>query len=408
MYAGAMRTHVLLASLALALAAAPSLHAQAFEDPGGLTAGWRDVTFPSTAGMQSGRAYYPATVAGQDAPADPAQGPFPLVGLVHGQTFKPKDYDALCLHLASWGFVIVSVGPLGGALHSPPQSSKMIVQMLEWADAESLDPASFLFTMASADDWSTLGHSLGGEAMAYVAGTEPRVRAVIGLEPYFPGSALPTSHLNGFDGAVLAIGGSEDVIVPPAMHAHVMFDAATSLGRSAFIEIVGGDHYGGTDDDIGSGSLSYAEQHRLHRRVVTAFLAAQIKGDEDAWVDLLGEGVATEPVNRESGSEEPPLWALPSVPFAGSLAVGLGGRSLDGAFLAMSPTPASLPTPFGVLGLLPGQIYVYYGAGLNVEGWHEELIPVPPSLSGRTAYLQGLVVHAVGAKLTRTGAYAIP
>src|SRR5262245_1565924 len=98
---------------ALILCTGP-LSAGGFEDPGPHPAGWQSVSFVSGSTIK-GRVYYPALSDGEGAPADPGSG-YPLVGLIHGQSFAPSDYDLLSLHLASYGFVVVSIGPLAGPL----------------------------------------------------------------------------------------------------------------------------------------------------------------------------------------------------------------------------------------------------------------------------------------------------
>ena len=66
---------------------------------------FRDVSFvdPVQGGVQ-GRVYYPAA----DGEPDPSDGPYPLVGMMHGWLGQTFMYDQICTEVASWGFVVAS------------------------------------------------------------------------------------------------------------------------------------------------------------------------------------------------------------------------------------------------------------------------------------------------------------
>lgn len=394
--------------LSALLVLAPLSRAQVYEDPGPHAAGWRDVVLVLPGLDPAARIFYPATVAGEDAPADPSQGPYPLLGHVHGQSFTPGSYDQLHQHFASWGYVVCSIGPLAGGSHAPPAAAQKLADALHWMDAESDDPTSFLFDMVSDHPWTATGHSLGGAAMQEIVAIEPKVRAIVAMEPlYLP---LSAAELEAFDGATLSIGASEDGPVPPAEHAYPFFVSATPLGRSVYTEIIGGSHYGSIDWDYTGGAdpLSHDEQHRLHRKTMTAFLQAEIVGDENAYAAILGHGMDGEPIVRESGCQEPPLWALEHMSTPGTFVVGLGARPSERFALAWSPNPASIDTSFGLLGLDPGSTAIGAQGFLNAEGWIGAQQAIPVSASGTTIYVQGLVVHTDGAVLSESVAVVLP
>jgi len=405
------RMQALLLTTCCALAATTS--AQGFDDPGPHLAGWQEVSFVSAATI-AGRVYYPATSPGEDAPADPGLG-YPLVGLIHGQSFEPSDYDDLSLHLASWGYVVCSIGPLGGALHGPPTASKKMRDMLHWFEDQAADPQSPFAGLANDAPWSVLGHSLGGQAVLYTPSDEPRVRAIVALEPYYDGQPAAAAKLAAFDGALLALGGEQDVIVPPGTNAHPMFVDASPLGRSVFVELLGSGHYGALDvppqplPDV----TPLPEQHRVHRKLITAFLEAEVREDEDAYAALLGSAGAGEPYAPECSSDDAMLWAPlsaragPPTP-ASALALGLGGRALEPAWLAVAFEPASIPTRAGLVGLGPKGFHVAFAGALDASGRFEMPYPIAGLAPGRTLYLQGLVQHADGLRLTRAAEFVGP
>ena len=395
----------LTAGVLLALGAAPA--AGGFEDPGPHPAGWQAVSFVS-GGTIAGRVYYPALLDGEGAPADPGAG-YPLVGLVHGQSFTPSDYDLLSLHLASHGLVVCSVGPLAGPLHAPPQAAAKMQDMLEWFTAESASPASPFAGLASDAPWAVMGHSLGGSALAHIVALEPKVRAIVGLAPYYSDAPDLAEKLAAFSGANLTVAGANDFVVPPAEHAYPFYLDASHQGRSVYVEIEGTSHYGSLDEWIPgvTDPLPWVEQHRIHRKVVTAFLLAQSLGLEDSYAAILGEGGSAEPFARECSSADPPLWVLASE-LAHGLAAGLGGRPHDPAWIALSALPGSTATRAGTLGLDPAGMRFVYTGDLGPEGCAEVLAALPALPAGQTLYFQGLALHPEGAALTRTATFVAP
>ncbi|MEM7310957.1 MAG: hypothetical protein AAF682_30080 [Planctomycetota bacterium] len=395
---------------AVALLSTPAV-AQVFEDPGAHPAGWRQVTFPSGTLTLKGRTYYPALAAGEDAAADPSMGPYPLAVLIHGQSFEPKDYDTFSLHLASWGYVIVSIGPLAGPLHAPPSAAAKAVDMLAWMEQESADPTSVYAGLVGGDaPYAAFGHSLGGNALEHLVALEPKLGATVALEPYLDASATLIANLAAYGGSTLSIGGELDLVVPPAEHAKPFFDATGATGRNAYFEILGAGHYGVLDALVpgASNPLPYEEQNRLHRKAVTAFLEAEIRGDENAYLALFGEGAAGEPVVIESSCELPPLWLDESAASPGDLVLGLGGRPTEPAWIAYSPQPASIVSHHGTIGLDPALLTLVYQGDLGALGAAEAQLLLPPLASGRTLYAQGLVLHPEQALLSRTAVYAVP
>ncbi|MCZ6596767.1 MAG: hypothetical protein O7B99_03940 [Planctomycetota bacterium] len=408
-----MSKRTVLALLLIVASAAPAL-AQAIEDPGPHPVGWRDVTFvnPGGGGNLEARIYYPALAAGQGAPSDPAQGPYPLVAMLHGWLGSPSSYDELSTHVASWGFVLGSIDTETGFFGSMQPEAQDAANMLAWIDAESDDPTSFLLGMASDDDWSATGHSMGGGALFYLIGYEPKVRVIVPLQPYkgtsLGGSAGSTAFLQAFDGALLIVTGELDTAAPASTDGHAYFELAGSARRGLYTEVLGMGHLGPTDSPPDGEPLSGDDQHRLHRRLVTGFLRAEILGEEELYLDLLGEGAASEPLVQESASKDPPFWAAPSVVQPGNVVAGLAATPGDQVGIAVSLAPASIPTIYGTLGLDLSMGTILHQGLLVAPGILELAGPVPPSLSGVTLWFQGLALGTDHQLLTSVSSFVAP
>ncbi|TAH39730.1 MAG: hypothetical protein EYC70_02775 [Planctomycetota bacterium] len=406
-----MRFSPLLLALALPGSSA-TLSAQQIEDPGPHLVGWRDVQFTDAnfgRGEIRGRMFYPALQAGQGTAADPAYGPYPLVGFQHGWLGRPDMYDELCTHLASWGFVVASIGTQTGIFATMQAEALDTRSLLHWVDDESAATGAWLEGMAWDGDWSASGHSMGGGALMYLIGIEPRVRAVVPLQPYagtgLGGSAQGFQNLAVFTGSVSIVTGELDDLVDEGLE---YFQNAPAARRDLYSMVLGMGHLGPTDNPPNNEPLSAAEQHRLHRRILAGTLRAEMRGEENLYVELLGEGIVSEPVQFLSLTSLPPLWAVESRFQAGALAVGMAGMPGDRVLMARSFTAASKSTPYGVLGLDPRDGAIFYSSTMPGSGVRETVLPLQGSWSGRTLYIQGLRLGPGVGALSRTAAVAVP
>ncbi len=400
---------LLAAAPTLAPAAAAALP-QAPEDPGPHLVGWRDVVFQDAIfgqGTIRGRVYYPALSAGQDAPPDPGSGPHLLTGFQHGWLGRPSDYDLLSAHIASWGFVVSSIGTETGLFPDTAQYARDSRSMLHWVEAESANPASWLSGMVLAGaEWSVTGHSMGGGTLSLIVGIEPRIQTIIGLQAAST-NATGNANMSAFGGRAYWIAGSEDWIVRSGT-VYAWFDRATSSERNLFWEIQGMGHVGPTDTPATNEPLSGPEQHRLHRRLVAGILRAEHSGDEDLYHALCGQGWATEPSRQRSRSAQPPLWV--HLPAGGTeLEIGLAGVQDQPGVLAWSLVPGSTSTAYGTLGLSRPDLEIHFQGSLGGDGLQLSTLPVSPAWSGLPLHLQGLALHPGGTgAFTRTATIQIP
>lgn len=389
-----------------AVCLATTATAQSIEDAGPFPVGFRDRTFSHAFALTdpvTARFYYPALTSGLGATADPSGGPFPVVALVHGSGTFPFDYDLLCNHIASWGFVVGSVGTIGSFTTTIPADMQ---GMLHWIDEESEVPGSFLFDMASDDPWSAIGHSSGAISLFHLADLESQVETMLALEPSWNG----VTDVDNFTGELLVVGATDDVVTPPATHALNYFDDSTSAPRRLYLEVQGGGHNGVLDIPFGvPPTLSDAEQHRVHRRVVTGFLRAERFGESELYQDILGAGIATDPLIAVSKSgEDPPHWVTESSTTPGKLAWGFAREPGDFAVWMAAAGTVAVPTDYGIFGLDPLTMIIVLANFTGPSGVAELTANVNPALSGFTFYFQGLAAGISDAKLTETLSFTFP
>ena len=160
--------------------------AQFSAEEGPIPPSWRDVEFVDTAferGEVLGRIYYPAVEEEAGADAELSNGPYPLVAFMHGWLAAPDNYDRLLLHLASWGFVVASIGTevaVDGTMRAESQDTQAL---LHWVAHQSKQENSWLSGMVAPGPWGASGHSMGGLEATNRAGAE---MTVVGEDPKLP------------------------------------------------------------------------------------------------------------------------------------------------------------------------------------------------------------------------------
>ncbi len=400
----------------LLLVLVPDAVAQEPDEPGPFPVGWRDERFFDTQfgrGNVLGRIYYPALAAGPDAAPDPSAGPYPLVAFQHGWFGRPENYDDLSTHLASWGFLVASIGTETGLFATMQKEAADTQALLHWVEDRAADPSHWLAGMTGDGDWAVSGHSMGGGACMVLIGLEPRIRTLVPLEPYrgpsLGGASEGILNLQAFTGRALFVAGSLDDSVPWDTMVRAWYLDAGQAERNHFFVLVGGDHSGPVDDPDDTPFMTGEEQHRLHRRITGAFLRAEMLGEEDLYGELFGEGMAGSSVEAQAANRLPALWNQESRLVPGSLAVGLAGASGDREqILAWSLTPDARPTPYGILGLDLAGGAVFHQAPAGNSGAVERLLPVQAGWSGQTLYLQGFAAGPGRTALTRTASLLVP
>lgn len=362
---------------------------QEIEDPGPELVGWRDLTVVdqfSSQGNIKVRVYYPATSVGEDTMAATANGPFPLVNMMHGWLGSADGLDELSSHIASWGFVVVSTDTNRGFFPDTASYARDSRALLHWAEASSQDPLSWLSGMIEqGTDWSAVGHSMGGGTLSQLIGIEPRVTTVIGMQA--ADNSAGESAMRQYTGRAYYISGSVDNIVIPR-EVHDWVELAMNAERNVYWKVIGMGHGGPTDDLSTNEPMPAAEQARMHRLLVTGLLRIEMQDAVELYPDLFGGRMAAEPVEYECRNYYPAVWAEHD-PVTSLTKVGIAGRLHGRVALAWSLTPASVQTPFGLLGIDQASAVVLQQSQVDSTGVLELDLPADPAWLGTTVYFTG-------------------
>jgi len=270
---------------------------------------------------------------------------------------------------------------------------------------EAGEPLSWLYGMTGDGDWAEVGHSMGGGTLSLLIGIEPRVRTIIGLQSAFMTEGVP--NMQAFTGRAFQIAGEVDWVVPP-QDVYKWYLNASSAERNIFYLVEGMGHTGCLDDPPDGEPMPGAEQARMHRRLVTGVLRAEMLNLEPLYIDLLGEGIEVEPVMKRVSCPEPPFWVDNSDLEPEALVAGLGGWQSGRSYMAWSLAPDSLETQYGLLGVDLEIGEIFSSKRLDFFGTYEVVLPIDPVWSGQTLYLQGLVFDEEYGRLTRVVELQIP
>ncbi len=188
------------------------------------------------------------TMDAYDAVRASVKGPFPVVLFSHGAGGYRLVNSALCVGIASWGFVVVSVdylehglaaqvSSLGKQTSRPSVSAmrklavldrRLMSQGLDLAVRESRRTGSVLSGAVDGTRAAAIGHSAGG-GTAFDVLSDPRVKVAIGWAPV-PPSGTPV------DKPTLIIGAGADIALTPAALAKTY---ASFPAPKRFVEIGG-------------------------------------------------------------------------------------------------------------------------------------------------------------------------
>ncbi len=127
---------------------------------------------------------------------------FSMFGLTNGMLMNEGNGE----HLASWGY-ITAIPKLPDDFET---RTGILLDILDFLEAENTDPDSFLYAMVDTVRFSTAGHSLGGATALAAAARDSRVKAVVGLDPVFHTGGPLTSGEMVWDAYLEA----PDILVP--------------------------------------------------------------------------------------------------------------------------------------------------------------------------------------------------
>jgi dienelactone hydrolase len=287
--------YVGLGLILLGLFAPQPMLAQTPGDPGPFALGYRDVVFTDlelSSPEVSIRIYYPAVEAGADQPV--AEGTFPVVAFGHGFNLNYLDYENLCFHLASWGFIVLSPDVQNGFNVDHLEYANELVACIEFMIGEGSDIGSDFHEKVSPIA-GVYGHSMGGGASYLVPSVYPFISAIAGLAPAETNPSAIDALAN-YAGPLQIISGSEDNVTPEATNQQPMYENSGSAVKH-WVSLTGGAHCKFTDgfticDLVSSpGSISREEQQALTNLYTTAFFRYYLQGEDAMLPWICGDSI---------------------------------------------------------------------------------------------------------------------
>lgn len=292
--------------------------------PGPYLAGTKSVTVTRSNGSTfPATLFYPALVAGSNAPFDPAAAPCHGITFGHGFLQPVTQYTSTLSHLATHGFIVIAPQSEGGLLPNHANFAKDLRFSLDWLVQQNALESSPFFGAIAVDAFGASGHSMGGGAAILATKDDPRIKA---LAPTAPADTSPSSisAISAVQSPVRLIVGSQDSIVPPGSSAVPMY--ANAPGPRQLLSIQGGFHCGFTDANVvfcDSGSITRAQQLAITRRLLAEFFLLHLHGDQSQWPAVWGPEI---PSPLETAVTRDPRLTISIVPDA--IAVPPGGTAM--------------------------------------------------------------------------------
>lgn len=243
------------------------------------------VTVPATGASVDIHCVYPT--AGPDA------GPYPVVVLGHGFNIAPSQYYSYVEHLASFGYIALTVDfPTSFLSPNHVENAQELAYGIDWAAADAT-----VGPIVDAMNAGTTGHSLGGKLAVQVAADDTRVQATFGLDPVDGSMScspqncpdvtdmLPLPIPTGFVGETLDSTGFQSC-APAADNFETFYAPASSPSLS--VEVLGANHVSFVDNLATCGlSCSFCnaatamqdDVRLLSRAMMVAFFERHLRGD---------------------------------------------------------------------------------------------------------------------------------
>ena len=344
------------------------------------TSEWYETIYDTDGNTVWFQIHYPAISADYGADADPSAGPFPVIAFMHGYLGQAWMYNAACDAFASMGFVVVNIDTETSPAINTDNLGRDARTALRWVDQSTTDPQHWLYGMADDGDWTAMGHSMGGIALAHLASIEPRVTTLVGFNPY-ESTGNEAAFYQNFGGSALMLGGTADQTATPAM-VEAWFDALGRPERGLYLSVEGLGH--GAIEDLYWGEGTISEDLQLEAQVAftAAFLESEVFGEEAGWKDMICTSLVGLDEAR-SNSQVPVTVALAT----DSTQVDLSLAATEGAtaFVYAGTSPGSSTVEGGVQVDLANAVPL--GQLPLPKGLACASLPLPPELAG-SAWVQ--------------------
>lgn len=269
-------------------------------DLGSYQVAYRDLTF-TDATLSSPtvdvRVYHPATNAGANQPL--ASGSFPTIAFGHGFNIGYLEYENLCIHLASHGYIVISPDVQNGFNVDHQEYARELVASITYIQSEGSTPTSAFYNSVS-NKTGVYGHSMGGGASYLVPNEFPAIDAICGLAAAETNPSA-VAALSTYQKPFMVISGSEDNTAPPSSNQELMYDEPT--GPKIHVGIIGGAHCKFTDGNTvcdfvsSAGSITRAEQQKITNRYTTGFFNYFLKDSLSGLSYICGDSLTYDIIN---------------------------------------------------------------------------------------------------------------
>jgi dienelactone hydrolase len=159
-------------------------------------------------------------------------GQYALIALSPGFTATQSSVAALGQRLATHGFVVVTINT-NSPLDFPPSRGTQLLAALRTVVALNTGPVAGKIDPARL---AVGGHSMGGGGALYASVSSPGLKASVPLAPFSFDTTFNTPVPQLF------IGGQNDTVAPPSLHARVFFNAMPNATAKIYAEVAGGSH----------------------------------------------------------------------------------------------------------------------------------------------------------------------
>ena len=278
----------------------------------------------------SARVYYPALVAGANAPmvAPPTSG-YPVVVFLHGFTQLGTSYGRLGTYLSRRGYVVVlnNTGQFSPTVQANDAEAYFGALVAANAQAGGFFEGALDMSRAGLS-----GHSAGGSNTIQALADNPGYRCGCVFAPVDPGAAVTAQ----VDVPLSVIQGEGDLITPWLLSGLPVYNGATGiLGLRTFYRL---DLSGGHNNVSGLFLITVTDQAvwAASRRVLRGFFDYYLGVDQGGLDAVIGDRARAEPRLSELAVslESPTLWT------ARRLRVGLRGFGARGRAASACPHPA--------------------------------------------------------------------
>jgi hypothetical protein len=248
--------------------------------------------------------FYPATKAGDSAPKNKTEAPYPFLDFMHGHLFYPPYtyYVSWGEHYASLGYVVAmpNFQAYDGLLTSNHgEMANSTLDLITAMAKKNATSGGFLQGMVNVNNTALTGHSLGAKIAVLAEEDEAsrglkNVRAVETLA--FANANAPSTffNLSSIHVPVQLQTGTLDAVAYPSQNSQVVYNGLGTPPKQ-FVNITGGNHYHYADEDPSFGELgdntstiTRAAQLTLGEKYATAFFNYYLKGETQYWTYLYG------------------------------------------------------------------------------------------------------------------------